>query len=449
MRIAVVGGGLAGLAAAVSCADAGAEVTLYEARPRLGGATWSFEHDGAHFDNGQHVFLRCCTAYRGFLDRLGVSHLVRLQPRLDIRVVSASGETARLRRARGLPAPLHLGPSLARYGLLGPSDRARLIPAVLGLRRVDPDAPESDRTTFGEWLARHGQSAAAVERLWDLITLPTVNLPARQASLAVAAMVFRTGLLEDPEAADIGWSRVPLRQLHGEPAARVLAGLGASVHLRHPVRALRLGADTVEVDGPCGPGTFDAVVLAVPHDRAGALLPAGALPRGGRSAALGFSPIVNVHVVYDRRVMSEPLLAAVGSPVQWVFDHTEAAGLERGQALSVSLSAADSFLGRPSGELAESITAELGRLLPGAAGARVLTTMVTREGRATFRAAPGQAGLRPGPVTSHPRLALAGAWTATGWPATMEGAVRSGLSAARVALRAGVADHRHPLEAMA
>ena len=430
--VAVIGGGLAGLAAALECADAGARVTLIESRPRLGGATWSFRRHGAWFDNGQHVFLRCCTGYRRFIDRLGVSDQVRLQSRLDVPVVSPSGRSARLRRSLRLPAPLHLGPALARYHHLSLRDRARLFPAALALRNVDPEAPASDGATFGQWLTARGQSAAAVERLWDLITLPTVNLPAAEASLAMAAKVFRTGLLEEADAADIGWSRVPLGRLHGEAGRRAVEAAGGTVRLGTAVTAVEPGPAGVRVvTGDGGSAEYDGVVVAVPHDKVGGLLPSGTVPHQFRLAELGTSPIVNVHVVYDRVVTEHALLAVVDSPVQWVFDHTEPAGLERGQALTVSLSAADAHLGRPVGSLTEVIVGELGRLLPGARLASVENTVVTRERAATFRAVPGTGALRPPATTAHPRVCVAGAWTDTGWPATMEGAVRSGSAAAR------------------
>ena len=447
LRIAVVGGGLAGLAAALDCADAGAEVTLFEARPRLGGATWSFRQSGVWFDNGQHVFLRCCTAYRALLDRLGVSDLVRMQDRLDVPVLSPSGPTARLRRSRLLPAPLHLGAALGRYRHLTRRDRARLLPAALALRGVDPGAASSDTVTFAEWLADHGQSPAAVARLWDLITLPTVNLPAAEASLAMAARVFRTGLLEEAGGADIGWARVPLGELHGRAGRRALEGAGGRVLLRTAVAALEPGPAGIRVAVAGGePVEFDGVVVAVPHERAHAVLPPGSLAAQERLGELGTSPIVNVHVVYDRRVTDHALFAALDSPVQWVFDHTEAGGVEDGQALTVSLSAATSELGVPAARLAASIVAELGRLLPGAGGARVVHTVVTREGSATFRARPGTAALRPGPATSDPRICVAGAWTDTGWPATMEGAVRSGRAAAHQVLQSAREVFRLPQE---
>ena len=432
-RVCVVGGGLAGMGAALACTDAGARVTLVERRRRLGGATWSFRHNGLWFDNGQHVFLRCCTAYRAFLERLAVGDRVQLQPRLDLPVLAPGGRVARLRRGR-LPAPAHLGRSLLAYRHLRLQERLRLVPAALALRRVDLDAVETDQLTFGDWLERHHQSPAALDALWDLICRPTVNVPARDASLALAAMVFQTGLLTDAAAADIGWAAVPLGELHGEAGRRALERAGVEVLTGAPVTAVR------QVDGAFLVGTggseraADAVVVAVPHtavaDVAGVPAPAGVGDR------LGVSPIVNVHVVYDRPVTDLEMAAAVGTGVQFVFDRTAGAGLERGQYLAVSLSAADHEMGLSADEVKGRTVAALAEIFPRARHARVVDALVSREPAATFRGVPGTRRARPPSLTAVPGLVLAGAWTDTGWPATMEGAVRSGHAAARHALLA-------------
>jgi hydroxysqualene dehydroxylase len=445
-RICVVGGGLAGMAAALACADAGAEVTLVERRRRLGGATWSFRHNDLWFDNGQHVFLRCCTAYRAFLERLGVADRVRLQSRLDVPVVAPGGRTAQLRRSRLLPAPVHLGRSLLTYRHLRVRDRLRLGPAALALRRVDVDTAEADQQTFGEWLTRHGQSPEAQAALWDLISRPTVNLPVTEASLALAATVFQTGLLTEAGAADIGWASVPLGELHGDAGLRALERAGVEVLTGAPVSA---------VDRPPGGAGFtvrvagtqraaDAVVVAVPHTAVVDVVPDLDGLRGV-GERLGVSPIVNVHVVYDRRVTDLELAAGVGTDVQFVFDRTAGAGLDRGQYLAVSLSAADPYLDRPPDEVKAAVVAGLAELFPRARAARVVDTLVSREPAATFRGVPGSRSARPPSTTAVPGLVLAGAWTATGWPATMEGAVRSGNTAARHALLA--AGHTRQLPA--
>ena len=424
--VAVVGGGLAGITAALACADAGADVTLVERRARLGGLTWSSQRNGLWFDNGQHVFLRCCTEYRGLLDRLGVTGLVELQERMTVPVLSPGGTESVIRRT-GLPAPLHLAGSLLRYRHLSVRDRLGLGPAVRALTKLDPDDPASDGTTFGAWLAAHGQSRRAVDALWDLITLPTVNLHADEASLALAARVFRTGLLDDADAGDIGWSRVPLQQLHGDAAAVALAAAGVEVALSTTVS--RADATTVVAGGRTL--SADAVIVALAHDAAASVLPPGLLEAPER---LGASAIVNVHAVLDRRVTDLPMAAVVDSPLQFVFDRTQSSGARDGQCLAVSLSAADAYLAWPTSDLVRHVVDALGDVFPAARHASVRDASVTREPRATFRGTPGTARLRPPQATSVPGLFLAGAWTATGWPATMEGAVRSGQAAARGAL---------------
>jgi uncharacterized protein with NAD-binding domain and iron-sulfur cluster len=201
------------------------------------------------------------------------------------------------------------------------------------------------------------------------------------------------------------------------------------------VAAGHAGRLAVEAAGGDGVDA-DAVIVAVPHQRAGALLPDGALPAPEKLAELGTSPIVNLHVVYDRRVTDLPFAAGVGTPVQYMFDRTAGAGLGDGQYVAVSLSAAAQEMGMSGDELRARYVPALAELLPRARGARIERFVVTREHAATFRAGPGVAALRPGPRTAVPGLVLAGAWTDTGWPATMEGAVRSGHTAAREALAA-------------
>jgi squalene-associated FAD-dependent desaturase len=438
----VIGGGLAGITAAVALAGDGADVTVLEAKPRLGGATMSFSRDGLVVDTGQHIFLRCCTAYRGLLDRLGMAAHAPLQPRFDVTVLSPRGR-ARLRRAKA-PAPLHLGSTLARYAFLSYPERINVIRAALAFRRVDPADPEADATRLGDWMEARGQSENARRTLWDLFTISTMNVPGDDASLALAAKVVRTGLLEDSGAADIGVPALSLGELHGAAAQRKLDALGATVRLNTKVEDIRV----------TGPAKFavrlarsdevieaDAVVLAVPHESAAKLIPSGALPEPTVSgwAGLGASPIVNVHVIYDRKVMDLPFMAAVDSPVQWVFDRTRISGMhargDDGQYLAISLSAADEYVDQSVSELRERFVPALAEVLPAARDARVAEFFVTRERRATFRQVPGTARLRPPSATGLPGLVLAGSWTNTGWPDTMESAVRSGLNAV-VALRA-------------
>jgi squalene-associated FAD-dependent desaturase len=432
-----VGGGLAGLAAALACLDGGARVTLLEARPRLGGATWSAERHGLVVDNGQHVFLRCCTAYRAFLGRLGAEGRVHLQRRLAVPVLAPGRRPAWIRRA-ALPAPAHLGPSLLRFPHLALRARLRAMRTALRLRALDLGDRRLDGERFGDWLRAQGEGEAAIDGFWDLLIRPTLNLPARDASLALAAKVFQTGLLCEADGADLGFAAVPLDALHAGPAGAQLRRRGARVELG--ARVGRLEAATAARGPRVAVGgdriAADAVILAVPHDAAAALLPPGGKLEPASLAGLGRSPILNLHVVYDRAVTPLAFFAGLGTELQWVFDRSRAAGLERGQYLAVSLSAADAYEGLSREALRRRFAAAFEALLPVARGARMLECFATREPAATFRQAPGTRALRPGPEDAAPGIFLAGAWTDTGWPDTMEGAVRSGLAAARSALAA-------------
>jgi squalene-associated FAD-dependent desaturase len=434
--VVVVGGGLAGTAAALRLTEAGEHVVLVEARSRLGGRAGSAVRHGHPVDTGAHVALRCYTAYLGLLERVGSRHLLPVGDALDIPVL-LPGRTTHLTRAWPV-----------RYAGLSPAERVRAVRAGLALRRVDPRDPVSDGESFGGWLARHGQGERAVRRLWGLLGLPALNLEPGQASLAMAAKVFRTALFEAPDAADVGVPVAPLGHLHDAPVRQTLQGLGVELRLGTRVLALDRVRDGLLVSlrdrRGTGPEQVRAagVVLAVPHQQAAELVPSAACPWREQWAALGASPILNTHLVLDRPVLGEPFAATPDSQLQWLFDRTVATGRTDGQYLVSSVSAADSLAGMPAGALVERHVDALRRLLPAARQARVVDAFVTREPTATFRAAPGTARLRPGPRTRWPRLVLAGAWTDTGWPDTLEGAVRSGLAAAEALATGRAADRR-------
>jgi hydroxysqualene dehydroxylase len=439
-RVVVAGGGLAGITAALRLADVGCEVTLIEAKPRLGGLTASFQRGDLEVDTGQHVFLRCCTSYRALLERLNVTSMTTLQPRLDVSVVRArDGRPGHLRRGR-LPVlaglPLHLGLSLAMYSVMPLGARLAAARAALALRSVDAEDPATDERSFGGWLTDHGQPPAAVEALWDLVGVATLNARAADASLALAATVFQLGLLTDAAAADIGWSNVALQQLHGEAALRALNAAGVEVAVRSRVEAVEPHESGWVVRTSDGEHNAASVVVALPPAQAERVIPADALELPvGWADRLGAMPIVNVHAVFDRPVMSEAFVACLGSGLQWLFDRTVPSGLQHGQYLAASLSAADDVADQPVSELRASLLPEIERVLPRARQANLVDFFVTREPHATFRQAPGSGRWRPTASTRRRGLVMAGAHTATGWPATMEGAVRSGETAADLVVR--------------
>jgi hydroxysqualene dehydroxylase len=425
----VCGGGLAGIAAACEASLRGAQVTLVERRPFLGGKAFSFRdpESGAEIDNGQHVYLGCCSAYIALLRRLGTLHLTTLQPALDMAVRDRSGRTGRLRAVR-LPAPLQISPSFAAYPLLSTAQKAaalRALTALMVMRSDDVD--KLDNVSFADWLRDHGQADAAIERFWDLIVVPTCNDRSGRVSATLAAFVFREGLFRTRTGSAIGWSRVGLTQLVDPAARRLVEGFGGRVVTGVAVSHVDEGRVTLTSGETLA---ADGVILALTPNRTREVAP-DALPR---DPGLGTSPIVNVHLWYDRPVMDEPFVAVVDSPAQWIFNRT-LMGHEptAGHHLAVSISGARDEIDRPRTDLARDVRTEIEHLLPRAANAELIRTAVVKEPDATFAQAPGQRARRPGPVTPMPHVYLAGTWTATGWPATMESAVRSGITAARLA----------------
>lgn len=430
--VIVVGGGLAGISAAIRLAEQGTSVTVYESRPRLGGATYSFQRGELTVDTGQHVLLRCYHHYLSLLATIGADHLVTFQRRLDIPVLSPGAPAAAIRRSPHAPAPFHLAAALAGYAALSVTERMRAVAAAAALRHVDPDDPATDAVPFGTWLRRHRQSPRAVRRLWALITVAALNLEPDEASLALAARVIRSGLLENATAGDIGVPLVPLGALHDQPARVAFDRLGIRLHCGQRVRAIDRGGAGVIVRTDAAEQEAEAVVIAVPHAEAARLVPEEAAPRRAEWENLGDSPIVNVHVLYDRQVTEFGFAAALDSEVQWIFDKTAVSNVDHGQYLVSSISAADACIALPAQKIRDDQLAALRLLLPRTRAARVLDAFVTREPRATFRQRAGSARLRPEARTNWPSVVLAGAWTSTGWPDTMEGAVMSGAKAAEL-----------------
>jgi squalene-associated FAD-dependent desaturase len=440
----VIGGGLSGLSAACSLVDQGVSVTLLEKRPFLGGRAYSFTdtETGQDVDNGQHVYLGCCNAYTGFLKQLGVFERTTLQQRLRIPVVDSAGKVGIFSGAPLLPAPLHLLPSFLRFPHLGLRDKIRAASAMLSIMRTDREKHRDalEAQTFGAWLDHHGQSERSRAVLWDLITLPVLNDSVNDVSAYMGIMAFQDGLLRGRNSANIGYSHVGLTELISDAAKDYITQRGGQVLSNRTATGIIVenghatGVDTgVEII------PTEAVVSAVPWDALPKLLPAelAADPFFTQSNGLEWAPIVGIHVWYDRPVMEEEFLATLDSPVQWVFNKSRIQGLPGpGQYLCVSISGAWEHAPMTKDALRAIFLPELERLFPKAASATVQQFIVVKQLAATFRCTPGAQVHRLPQRTPVDNFVLAGDWTQTGWPATMESAVRSGFLATAEVIRA-------------
>jgi squalene-associated FAD-dependent desaturase len=401
VKAVVVGGGLAGCAAALDLVDAGHEVTLLEARPTLGGALQTLPaREGDPIpppDNGQHIALGCFIEYLRFLDRIGEAGSYERRP-LALPVIDEQGTVAEIKASL---------PALLAYRHLSMRDRLR-IPIVTARLRGARSRPGE---TFGALLRRYGASDRAVARFWDVFIRPALNLRTDEADADAGLFTVRTALLGRRSDSDLILPRRPLGEMHGDAAGRSLERAGATVRTGERVGEL----DEIDADG---------VVLAVSARESARLL-------GEPEPQLEDSPIVSVHLQFDRRLLRRPLAALLGSDAHWVFDRGALTGHEpdRGQYLTVVSSGVPELMELRGSALVGRIAGEVTRRL---GDAELLWSRVSREPYATIAVRPGTASLRPGARTARPGVARAGAWTNTGWPATMESAVRSGRAAARL-----------------
>jgi squalene-associated FAD-dependent desaturase len=398
VKVTVVGGGLAGLAAALDLVDAGHAVTVLEARPTLGGAVQTLpEREGDPEpapDNGQHIGLGCFTEYLRFLDRIGEGGSF-LRTRLALPVIAEDGAVAAIEPRLA---------SLLRYRHLPARDRLRIPIVTARCRKARAEPGE----TFGALLRRFGASDAAIDRFWDVFIRPALNLPCDEVDAEAGLFTVRTALLGPRANSDLVLPTRPLGRMHGDAAGEALEAAGATVHTDVRVASLD------EIDA-------DAIVVAVPPGESARLL-------GEPEPALEDSPIVSVHLWFDRALLDPPLAALLGSDAHWVFDRGRLTGHapERGQYLTVVSSGVPELLEVRGRELVERVAGQLTERL---GEAELLWSRVSREPYATVALRPGT--VRPGVETSRPGVVRAGTWTDTGWPATMESAIRSGRRAAQ------------------
>ena len=435
-HVAVVGGGLAGLAAAASLVDRGLRVSLLESRPRLGGRASSFQDPatGELVDNCQHVSMACCTNLADFCQKVGVAHLFRRVP--DFVFLSPEGKLSRL-AASSLPAPLHLAGSFLRANYLTGFERLRVAYGVARLKSSKGDRPSEP---FESWLRRNGQTTRTIERYWGTVLVSALNERLDRMDVGHARKVFLDGFLRTREGYQMEVPLAPLGEIYGVRLERWLAEKGVEVRLTTGVRSVEVDEEGHLLGLKLRSGEeveADFVVLASPFDRVSGLLPAGLKGRiPGLDGLDRFqaSPITGVHLWFDRPVCPHEHVVTVGRLVQWVFDHSAIQGRStpdgRGQYLQVVISASYDLLALDKAAILAAVLADLSAIWPGAKDAQLLRSWVVTEHGATFAVRPGIDAIRPTQRTPIDGLFLAGDWTATGWPATMEGAVRSGYLAA-------------------
>jgi len=449
--VIVIGGGLAGLAASVALAEAGWRVRLFEQRPFLGGRATSYVlPDGEHVDNCQHVTLGCCTNLDDFYRRVGSGNKIKFFDRLVF--LDPQGRLGEM-QAGMLPAPFHMTGSFAKFAPLTLRDKISIGRAMLSIlvsRGKTKDLDENGGISMLEWLKRRGQSPGAIERFWRVVLVSALDEELDRTDARYGVDVFWKAFLSNRSGYRMGVPAVPLAELYAGCKANI-ESRGGEVVLRAPVRSVRLENSAiagVEFDGG-RVETADAYIFAVPHTALGDLFGPNAHqmdPILANIQKIGVSPITGVHFWFDRPVMTEPFLTLIDTHTQWVFNKTALyansdgasavpASASQSQYLQLVISASYDLLPKPRQEIIDLCLKEIRHALPAARDAQLVKATVIKEAAATFSPHPGVDRLRPKQATSIAGLYLAGDWTDTGWPATMEGAVRSGYLAAEALLR--------------
>jgi zeta-carotene desaturase len=460
--VAVIGGGLAGLAACCALADSGLRITLLERRPYLGGRASSYQHPGTGevVDNCQHVLLGCCTNLLDFYQRTGITGKIRWFDRLNF---IAPGGQRTVISPSWLPAPLHSAPSFLRAGSLGLRDKLAIARAMF---RLSLGVPKRDEP-FLDWLRDDGQTRVAIERFWKVVLVSALNEDLDRISSRYAAQVFRESFLRSAQAGRIGVPSVPLTDLYNA-SADYIRMRGGEVRLRCPVESLAPTPSGVIVVVGGEELRFDFAVLATPWDSTARLLPESleSLPLHQQLARFSPSAITGIHLWFDRAISDLPHAVLLDRTIQWMFHKSmllgEASdastapshdarfvsghGFSRAEAdskmagalapevkgsyVELVVSSSKSLVEKPKGEIITLALTELAEFFPAVAQAQLVKSTVIKEVNATWSPTPGSDSYRPCQETPWPNLFLAGDWTATGWPATMEGAVRSGYLAA-------------------
>jgi zeta-carotene desaturase len=438
--VGIVGGGIAGLASACALSGAGYPVTLFERRAFVGGRACSYLHPGTGevVDNSQHILLGCCTNLRNFYERIGVTNRVRWYRRINF--IEPGGRSSYIEPSL-LPAPLHSALSFLRFKLLSVGDKLGIARALIALLAGIPnDSSES----FLSWLRGRRQTQAAIDRFWAPVLVGSLNEELDQCSVRYAAMVFREAFMKSAEAGQMGVPTAPLSELYGA-ASDYIRARGGQVFLRSAVESMICSDNAVTLRSSGCDYSFDYCISAVPFHTLGRILPkspvSDELQR--KVSHLRTVPITAVHLWFDREITPLEHAALLDRTIQWMFQKSKIIASHpagEGSYLELTVSASGKLLGMGRAEIIELALKELAEFFPAVRDAKLLKATVVKEVNATFAPAPLSDEFRLSPATPWPRLFLSGDWTATGWPATMEGAVRAGyLTAEALCQTAGEA----------
>jgi zeta-carotene desaturase len=429
--VAVVGGGLAGLAAGCALASAGMKVTLFERRPYLGGRASSYQHPGTGevVDNCQHVLLGCCTNLIEFYQRTGVAGSIRWFERMTF--LEPGGRASEIGPS-SLPAPLHTTPAFFRASCLEVADKVAIARAMMALA---PTTPRDTGESFLGWLNRHGQTVRAIERFWKPVLVSALNEEMDRVSVPYAAQVMRESFLKSAEAGRMGVPTVPLTDLYSA-AGNYIRERQGDVQFRTSAESFRAELSHVKLVVGEKEETFDYAVFALPFDSLERILPDSSASQPLRDALARFetSPITGIHLWFDRVISDLDHAVLLDRTIQWMFHKSKLQNRNsngHGSYVELVVSASKTLVDKSKQEIVDLAVRELREFFPAAREANLLKSTVIKEVHATYSPRPGIEADRPRPETVWPRVFLAGDWTATGWPATMEGAVRSGYLAAQ------------------
>ena len=448
--VAIVGGGLAGLAAACALSSVGFRVTLFEKRPFLGGRASSYEHPGTGevVDNCQHVLFRVCTNLVEFFERIGVANQIRWFDRMNF--IEPGGRTSVMKSAL-LPAPMHTAPSFLNFAFLSAADKLSVTRALIPLTLTQqPDNGQS----FQQWLNRHGQTPRAVSRFWHPILVSALSEELDRISVSAAAQVVRESM-KSPAARQMGVPTLPLTDLYNAAGDYVRAR-GGVLQFRSVVDKFSLDGSQVRLSTRGKEGSeesFDYLILALPFDALDSLLPQMPQSAPIREKLTHFenSPITGIHLWFDRQISDLDHAVLLDRTIQWMFHKSRLQpmrtqngnGSSGGSYIELVVSSSKTLIDKTRSEIVDLALGEVREFFPAARQANLVKSTVIKELNATYSPRPGIDAHRPTPITSWPNVFLAGDWTATGWPATMEGAVRSGYLAAEALTRAaGMKDQK-------